>query len=181
MVATEFTLLGDAIWLDFVNSARGRVPSPPDLLPNAAAYQRWAHIQHLEMEPDPGAFSRAREFRAWLTTLAEALGAGQQPPGGVIEAINQQLARSPGIHQLTRVSGEWRLRFAPSRPLTALDAIAQSAARTLTDPLVTVRRCASQTCSVFFTDGSPTRSRRWCDPSICGRHTRVERRRGSLR
>jgi predicted RNA-binding Zn ribbon-like protein len=181
MAVTEFTLLGDAIWLDFVNSARGRVPSPPDLLPNPAAYQRWAHIQHLEMEPDPGAFTRAREFRAWLTTLAEALGAGQQPPGGVIEAINQQLARSPGIHQLTRVSGEWRLRFAPSRPLTALDAIAQSAARTLTDPLVTVRRCASQTCSVFFTDGSPTRSRRWCDPSICGRHTRVERRRGSLR
>jgi predicted RNA-binding Zn ribbon-like protein len=181
MVTPEFTLLGDAIWLDFVNSARGRVSSPPDLLPNPAAYQRWARIQHLEMESDPGAFARALQFRTWLTTLAETLDAGQQPPGGVIEAINQQLARSPGIHQLTRVSGEWRLRFAPSRPLTALDAIAQSAARTLADPLVTVRRCASQTCSVFFTDGSPTRSRRWCDPSICGRHTRVERRRGSLR
>jgi predicted RNA-binding Zn ribbon-like protein len=181
MVVTEFTLLGDALWLDFVNSARGRILSPPDLLPNATAYQRWARIQHLEMEPEADAFARARQFRAGLTTLAEALHAGLQPPGGVIEAINQQLARSPGIHQLTRESGEWRLRFAASRPLTALDAIAQSAARTLADPLVTVRRCASQTCSVFFTDGSPTRSRRWCDPSICGRHTRVERRRGSLR
>ena len=181
MAVTEFTLLGDALWLDFVNSGRGRVPSPPDLLPNATAYERWARIQHLEIEPDDGAFARARQFRTWLTTLAEALHAGQQPPGGVIEAINQQLARSPGVHQLTRESGEWRLRFAPSRTLTALDAIAQSAARTLADPLVTVRRCASQTCSVFFTDGSATRSRRWCDPSICGRHTRVERRRGSLR
>jgi predicted RNA-binding Zn ribbon-like protein len=181
MAAPEFTLLGDAIWLDFVNSARGRVPSPPDLLPNAAAYQRWARIQHLDMEPDADAFARAREFRACLTTLAEALHAAQQPPGGVIETINQQLARSPGVYQLTRVSGEWRPHFAPSQPLTALDAIAQSAARTLADPQVTVRRCASQTCSLFFSDGSPSRSRRWCDPLICGRHTRVERRRGSLR
>jgi predicted RNA-binding Zn ribbon-like protein len=181
MVVTEFILLGDALWLDFVNSARGRVISPPDLLPNAAAYQRWAHIQHLEMGDDEGAFPRARQFRVWLTTLAEALSAGQQPPGGVIEAINQQLARSPGVHQLTRESGEWQLRFAPSRPLTAVDAIAQSVARTLADPHITVRCCASETCSVFFTDGSPTRSRRWCDASICGRHTRVERRRGSLR
>ena len=34
MSESEFTLLGDAVWLDFVNTARGRVSSPPDLLPD---------------------------------------------------------------------------------------------------------------------------------------------------
>ena len=38
----EFTLLGDAVWLDFVNTARGRTADPPDLLPDAAAFARWA-------------------------------------------------------------------------------------------------------------------------------------------
>ena len=38
----EFTLLGDAVWLDFVNTALGRVPNPPDLLPDATAFARWA-------------------------------------------------------------------------------------------------------------------------------------------
>ena len=33
MSQSEFTLLGDALWLDFVNTARGRDPIPPDLLP----------------------------------------------------------------------------------------------------------------------------------------------------
>ena len=40
----EFLLLGDAVWLDFVNSARGRDPFPPDLLPDIAAFGRWARL-----------------------------------------------------------------------------------------------------------------------------------------
>jgi predicted RNA-binding Zn ribbon-like protein len=62
-----------------------------------------------------------------------------------------------------------------------LEAIAQSAAANLADPLLFVRRCAGETCSLFFTDDSPTQSRRWCTPSVCGREVRIERRRGLLR
>jgi hypothetical protein len=32
-----FILLGDALWLDFVNTARGRTAYSPDLLPDADA------------------------------------------------------------------------------------------------------------------------------------------------
>ena len=53
------------------------------------------------------------------------------------------------------MSGEWQLRFAPDRPPALLEAIAQSAAAALADPLLFVRRCAGECCSLFFTDRLP--------------------------
>jgi predicted RNA-binding Zn ribbon-like protein len=178
---SEFTLLGDAIWLDFVNTANGRIPSPPDLLPNEAAMLRWAQAQSLHADGDMPALDEALRLRDRLTALAVALDLGMQPPAGSIVAINEQLSRHSGSHQLTRTGGEWQLRFAPSRRPPMLQAIAQSAAATLATPLVYVRRCAGQECSLFFTDDSPTQSRRWCSVAVCGREVRIERRRGLLR
>lgn len=180
MAHPEFTLLGDAVWLDFVNSSRGRIPSPPDLLPDAGAYGRWARAEQLEPDDDAN-FALVRTFREQLTAVAEALHAGIQPPGSAIAAINGRLARCSGSHQLTRVGGGWRLRFAPARSLQALEAIARSAAATLADPAAIVRRCAGGPCSLFFIDHSPAQARRWCDAALCGQGTRVERRRGLVR
>jgi predicted RNA-binding Zn ribbon-like protein len=180
MATPEFTLLGDAVWLDFVNSARGRDLSAPDLLPDAHAYARWSMVHRLEPGPE-GGFALVRTFRDHLTELAEALAAGLHAPGGAVAAINSQLDRCTGRHQLTRVNGRWRLHFAPARPLQALEAIARSAAATLADQAALVRRCAGDTCSLFFTDATPTQSRRWCDATVCGRGARIERRRGMLR
>jgi predicted RNA-binding Zn ribbon-like protein len=173
--------LGDAIWLDFVNTSRGRTPSPPDLLPDEAAMVRWAQIQNLHLENGQAPFEAALDLRARLTALAEALDSGLQPPAGSITAINEHLSRQQGCHQLTRTGGEWRLRFAPAQRAPILQAIAQSAALTLADPLRFVRCCAGVDCSLFFTDDSPTGSRRWCSATVCGREVRIERRRGLLR
>jgi predicted RNA-binding Zn ribbon-like protein len=181
MALDEFTLLGDALWLDFVNSARGRTPSPPDRLADAAAYARWCGLHHLDPDGHPPPLTAVRELRERLTDLAEALHEGRQPPAGSIAALNELLGRSIGSHQLIRVAGEWRLRFAPGRPLAALEAVARSCAATLVEAGTAVRRCAGETCSLFFTDDSPTGSRRWCVASVCGRDARVERRRGLLR
>ena len=181
MPEPEFTLLGDAVWLDFVNTARGRTPSTSDLLTDATAYCRWARAQHLDPDAGRTPFDEVRRFRDRLTELAEALHAGRRPPAGAIAAINERLTRCQGCHQLTRVGGAWRLRFAPAEPPSALDAIARSAAASLADPAVRVRRCAGQGCSLFFTDTSLHGSRRWCNPEVCGRHARVERRRGLAR
>jgi predicted RNA-binding Zn ribbon-like protein len=180
MAHPEFTLLGDAVWLDFVNSARGRTLSPPDLIPDAAAFTRWAHAQRLIQLGGEASHAAVFRFRQHLTALAEALDSGLQPPAGAIAAINAMLEGTPGSNRLTRVSGEWRLQFAPARALAPLEAIARSAAATLADAAVTVRRCAGETCSLFFTDSSPHRSRLWCAP-ICGANQRVERRRGAHR
>ena len=181
MPLEPFILLGDALWLDFVNTARGRSALPPDLLPDADAYAEWCALQRVDIAGDPTPFPRVIHMRDRLTELADALHDGRQPPGGAIAALNEQLARSTGTQQLTRVSGDWRLRFAPARPLSALEAIARSAAQTLVETGTVVRRCAGESCSLFFTDHSPTGSRRWCDVSACGLNIRVERRRGLRR
>jgi hypothetical protein len=96
MATPEFTLLGDAVWLDFVNSARGRDP-PPDLLPDAAAYARWSLLQQLEPGTDV-TYALVRTFRDHLTELAEALAAGLHAPGGAVAAINSQLDAPGGTN-----------------------------------------------------------------------------------
>ena len=153
----------------------------PDLLPDDAAIARWADVQSLHSHHAPPLLTEALGLRQRLTALAEALDLGLQPPGGAIAAINQQLAHESGQHQLIRTGGAWQLRFAPARRPALLSAIAQSAAATLAEPLIYVRRCAGEGCSLFFTDDSPNQSRRWCNPAVCGREVRVERRRGLLR
>ena len=164
-----------------MNTARGRTLSPPDLLPDFAAVLRWADAQRLQFSHGAPALEEALALRDRLTALAEALDLGLRPPAGAIAAINEQLAREPGHHQLTRTGGAWQLRFAPTRRPPLLSAIAQSAAATLAEPLISVHRCAGEGCSLFFTDDSPNQSRRWCNAAVCGREVRVERRRGLLR
>lgn len=182
MADPEFTLLGDAVWLDFINTARGRIPSPPDLLADPAALHRWVIALNLEpLNGNQPAGQEVLRFRERLSALAEALHAGLQPPSGSIDAINEQLSRAGGSHQLIRVGGEWQLRFAQNRRPSVLEAIAQSAAASLADPLLFVRRCAGDTCSLFFSDDSPNQGRRWCSAEVCGRQVKVERRRGLLR
>lgn len=181
MADDQFTLLGDAVWLDFINTAQGRIAPPPDLLPDFDGWRRWAITRELDPGTDPSEFSSIRRFRDHLTALAEALHAERPPPGGSIAAMNELLTHRGGSQQLTRVSGQWRLQFSPSRSSTALETIARSAAGTLADPVTRVRRCAGQHCSLFFTDDSPTGSRRWCEVEVCGRDRQIERRRGILR
>lgn len=182
MSEPEFTLLGDAIWLDFVNTARSRAPEPLDLLPTTEAVGSWARAQSLDWVDNNGlSLDEVLTFRGRLMALAEALHSDLQPPAASVTAINEQLSRNGGSHQLTRVGGEWQLRFAPARPPTLLEAIAQSAAAGLADPLLFVRRCAGEGCSLFFTDNSPNQGRRWCNAAVCGRQVKVERRRGLLR
>jgi predicted RNA-binding Zn ribbon-like protein len=181
MAFEEFILLGDALWLDFVNSARGRTAASPDRLSDPDAWARWSSLHHLDGAGDPVPFAQALELRARLTELAEALHDGRVVPAGVIAVLNQHLGRTAGRQQLTRVGGEWRLRFAPLRPPAPLEAIARSAAATLADGRTAVRRCAAESCSLLFTDDAANGNRRWCDAAECGRDARIERRRGLRR
>ena len=181
MTKPEFTLLGDALWLDFINTARGRGPAPPDLLPDEAALLRWSAAQSIDLNGRQPPLPLVLQLRDRLTALAEALHAGFQPPAASIAAINEQLAQGGGCHQLTRISGGWQLRFAPERRPDVLQAIAQSAAASLANSLRFVRRCAGEGCSLFFSDDTPNQTRLWCSVTICGQEMKVERRRGLLR
>jgi len=173
----EFTLLGDAVWLDFVNTAPAS-PGARDLLPNLAAYHRWTKAGKLVSDAEQVTLDEVRRLRRHLVALAEALHEERQPRASNIEAINQILGRLPGHHQLTRVKGAWSTRFHFDRQPLALEAIARSAASTLSEPLTRVRQCAAEGCGLFFADRSPSHSRRFCSALTCGKRLRIERRRG---
>jgi predicted RNA-binding Zn ribbon-like protein len=175
-VAQPFVILGDAIWVDFVNTARGTGPVT-DRLTDHDAYLQWTRLEKLTPDDPAIPFADLLEFRERLTSLAKAVSAEKQAPAGTIHAINAILGQTTGYHQLTRVQGTWRTVFSPVRTATAIDAIARSAAVTLSDPEVIVRQCSGTECTLYFIDSSPNHSRRWCSGATCGKQQRVERRR----
>lgn len=172
----RFILLGDAVWLDFVNTARGREPNPPDRLTGVPAWE--AFLDALKLPRSSIPFEDVRVLRGHLTELADALASSQPSPSASVRAINLLLTTVPGGQQLVRVAGQWQLSFAPHEPPGVLPTLARMAAETLALPNPTIRVCAGPTCSLFLLDRSPTRFRRWCSPEHCGRGMRVERRRG---
>lgn len=175
MAEAEFLLLGDALWLEFINTARPAA----DTLPDAAAFQRWSTAVRVDATGGPVAFSEVNKFRSQLVGLAESMAEGRNPPPSVVESINSRLGAVEGREQLVRIGGSWRIRFGPGRSPTALEALAQSAAQTLATPQAVVRACANRSCGLYLLDDSPSHSRRWCSRSRCGQGTRVERRRNA--
>lgn len=178
MADSAFVLLGDAIWVDFVNTTRGTGPVR-DRLRDLAAYREWVKLQKLPLDEDSLLFEEIIEFRQRLTALALAVSAGRQAPATSIHAINSILAQTTGYHQLTRVQGSWRTVFSLVRPSPAIDAIARSAAATLIDPNAILRQCSGASCTLFFVDTSAHHARRWCSSATCGQKMRVERRRSA--
>ncbi len=173
----DFLLLGDAIWLDFVNTRRGTGEEIPDRLTDPAAYHRWIKAEKLAIDGEHMSFEDVLLFRDRLDALAQALSENRQTPSAPIHALNEILAEGVGAHQLVRVRGRWQVRFTPQRPVAALDAIARSAAATLANPLAVVRECSGEDCTLFLIDTSPNHDRRWCSAATCGRRHRIERRR----
>jgi len=176
MAETGFIILGDAIWVDFVNTARGTGPVL-DRLTSQEAWREWVALEKLPADGNTLEIGEILEFRDRLTALAQSLSRERQAPAASIHAINGVLAHAAGYHQLTRVRGTWRSVFTPVRPPTAFDALARSAAATLADPTAVVRQCSGPGCTLFFVDTSASHSRRWCRIETCGKKMRVERRR----
>jgi hypothetical protein len=96
MALEEFILLGDALWLDFVNSARGRTVASADRLSDPDAWARWSSLHHLEGASDPVPLAQVLELRARLTELAEAMHDGRVVSAGVIAVLNDHLGRTAG-------------------------------------------------------------------------------------
>jgi predicted RNA-binding Zn ribbon-like protein len=175
----EFILLGDAVWIDFINTARGRQPDPPDGLADPAAYHRWTKAEKLASDATDLPWDEILAFRARLLNVASALAEDRQPPSSAIHEINRFLTPAEGHHQLTRVGGAWHLAFTPHRTPMALEAIAGSAAVTLADAEARVHQCGAAPCTLFFVDRSADHSRTWCSADAAAHPVRVDRRRAA--
>ena len=180
MADPEFLFLGDALWIDLVNTARGREPPVADRLPDLPAFVRWSAARRLEPDTPHHTYDDVVSLRAHLGALATALHERRPPAPGCIAAVNARLAGAAGHERLTRVGGCWELCFEPTTRMGALDAVARSAALTLAHPTMIVRRCAGPRCTLLFGVDSSGGTRHWCSAEACGGGRRVERRRGLL-
>lgn len=184
MADSGFLLVGNLLWLDFVNTEPMRNGVPHDLLEDFRVLVRWLRATGSLGEPDASralqqwegregaaAFTEARRLRAALRRGAERLAAGEPPGEAMVRAVNRVLAARPACTRLVRRGDRYVTRLEPlsSSAIQLLVPIAESAAWLLEhgDPAL-VRRCAGAGCVLHFYDTTKNRSRRWCSMDGCG-------------
>ena len=96
---------------------------------------------------------------------------------GVVAVLNALLAESNALPQLTDHDGVWHFHFTPPESSLVAHMAAEAAmglASVIRDHgLERLQVCAAVGCSRVFVDTSRNRSRRYCNPEICGNRTNV--------
>jgi predicted RNA-binding Zn ribbon-like protein len=119
-------------------------------------------------------------LRDHVDRLVEALTDQAPVPAYVLDGLNRLLAASRISTQLHEGSGKWALAELEEGegPLAMLAPVARAAAAlaTETDP-ERVRRCASESCSLWFTDTSKGGRRKWCSMATCGNRAKAAKHR----
>jgi predicted RNA-binding Zn ribbon-like protein len=184
MAAPDFPLVGNLLWLDFVNTEPARGGARVDLLSGLGDLAAW--LQAVGGLPGDHALRalrgrgrtdgrsvlrEAHALRAALRAGAERMAEGEPPSEEMVRAVNRVLAWRPAVRELVREGRAWvsRVRPVSTSPRQLLVPVAESAAWLLEhgDPSL-VRRCEGPTCVLHFYDTSRNRSRRWCSMDGCG-------------
>lgn len=190
MGATDFPFLGNALWVDFLNTE----PALPgggrgDLINRPDAFGRWARAAgelgpHDPFRPDQGEMEEALRFRTVLREGAESLLAGRAPPKRTVAAINEKLARSPVVSALVEKDTGWNLmpRFVAGTATALLGRVAADFAQTLVSGRPDrLRRCEHPDCVMLFIDTSKNGKRRWCSMETCGNREKAASHRARAR
>jgi predicted RNA-binding Zn ribbon-like protein len=186
---SEFLFVGDALALDFVNTAIVVRGQPRDLLAAPADLVAW---QHAAATIDPasdlatGSLARfadevtltgAKTLRASLRGLFRAVASGAPVADGDLEALNRVLRTgflTVEVAADSRFLPIWRSHDGGSDGL--LLAIARSAMTLLTESdLSRLHRCANERCVLFYYDTTKRATRRWCSTG-CMNRARSSRR-----
>ncbi len=194
LVASPFILIGERLWLDFVNTDDVRRGSRIDLLRDFESLVRFLDVVGiLDVERSQGMRRRAqqqpagaaaalvdaRRVRAALRALSERGAHSEKARGDALAEINRVLGRSAGIRRLeTRADGSFARAFVPVGDAFAglIIPIVESAADALiAGELLRVRRCGDPRCSRVFYDGTRNGRRRWCDMATCGNRAKAAR------
>lgn len=192
--SSPFTLIGERLWLDFVNTDDVRRGSRVDLLRDFDALVRFLEsVAILDHERAMGMRRRAqqqpagaaaalvdaRRMRAALRALAERGANSERIRWDALTEINRVLGRSAGTRRLeSRADGSFARAFVPVGDAFAglIIPIVESAADSLiAGELARVRRCSDPRCTRVFFDSTRNGRRRWCDMATCGNRAKAAR------
>ncbi len=184
-----FLFVGNQLALDFLNTKPVLESEPQELLPNAAALERWLIASGIVTSQKNRALVRAWRdsrpgeafvhkliaFRERLRGAVLRLEAGSMP-GAFLAEMNVLLKTYPQRMSL-RKEGSQVVRdvfFQPQKPEDVWAPIVSATAELLSQLEPSrVRKCESESCIVHFYDTSKKGSRRWCSMNICGNKLKV--------
>ncbi|RZS83264.1 putative RNA-binding Zn ribbon-like protein [Phyllobacterium myrsinacearum] len=181
-----FIFLGNALWLDFVNTQiiDGEFI---DLIGRDGAFLQWAKTADLQADPADAAtfnaaLTEAQAFRAQLRAAADGLAAGTALNPAFIADINRRMAEHPVATVLETSESGWATSAKPvtTGPQSVLAEIASDFARFVTDEATNVRHCSNERCCIVFYDTSKNHTRRWCSMETCGNRAKAAGRRARI-
>ena len=177
MGTVVFPFLGNALWVDFLNTE----PALPgggrsDLIVTPEAFRSWACAAGElapgdRFQPGPREMEEARRFRAILREGAQSLLDGHAPPKATVNAVNEMLARSPLVMSLVEKGTGWGLteHSMIGEATALLGRVAADFACTLVSGRPDrLRQCEHPGCVMLFIDTSKNGKRRWCSMETCG-------------
>jgi len=183
--------IGGAYCLDLVATVRRRFVEPCELLNTPADLVNWfesAGLWTAEMQRHSGCsvedLASARRLREAIYEVLRARLASQPPDQAYLDQINYFAAQPCLAPQLwisdsvVRTAHEF-LEGGNSPASMTLSAVAREAVEILgTQRFASIKRCAQDTCSLFFVDDSQGKRRRWCSMGRCGNLAKLAKFRG---
>jgi len=184
-----FLFVGNALWLDFINTEKMHEGARTDLLTSYQVWVTWL-VDAGVIEPSQAddlrklgtgsageeMLSSVRDFRKSLRALAAAGAAGEPVTDDALSAINECLKHDHGYIQVVRNAEGFSQRnvAAWSEATDLLAPIAKSAADFLYENRMhLVRQCESPRCILYFYDNTKNHGRRWCSMAVCGNRVKA--------
>jgi predicted RNA-binding Zn ribbon-like protein len=178
--------------LDLLNTQNGPAGAAPedDVLSDYPALLAWAtHVGVISAAEEmvlrrrarshpadaDAAFRRARDTRAYLYDLFDAVTRGRSPAPADLRRLQADATDAFSHGRLVESGGQYRWSWADDNDLgRPLWPIVDAALTLVTDgPLDRVKGCAS--CRFHFVDESKNRSRRWCSMDDCGAEDKMRK------
>jgi predicted RNA-binding Zn ribbon-like protein len=185
-----FLFVGNHLALDFLNTKPILEGEPRELLPNAAALERWLLASGIvtsrrdralvwgwrESHQGDALVQKLIAFRERLRAAVLRMEGGLLPANSFLAEMNKLLKKYPQRAHLTKHGSKavLNLLFEPRRPEDIWTPIVAATAELLSalEPS-RIRKCESESCIVHFYDTSKKGSRRWCSMNICGNRLKV--------
>jgi predicted RNA-binding Zn ribbon-like protein len=188
----QFHFVADELCLDFINTEAVDQDQRVDLLGSVDDLMAWyaeaqvvdaaqakavARRTHAAGGDGERVLKEARQFRAMLREMVERLTEGRTSvPQATLDQLNRLLRAREGYSEVVRTKEGYETRFRPrlDEPQHLLVAVAESAARLLSDgDLTLLRKCQNPRCILYFYDTTKNHRRRWCSMAGCGNRAKV--------